>query len=244
MAKRRVSWNFALWIAAVPVALAALRIMIFSRGDSALLRVLLETLQVLPILIATTLQVFPWVVLMAGAILLLNASARRAVSPWFARSQLLLVLAILGVMVTLYTSPPTVAIPILAVYLLILVLYVLARIPKPWPQKIVRFANGLDQGDPLSSVFSIIVIPLLFIQFANWNTFWLPREAVTVAAEVRSAYVLNVTGEWTTLLTPDREVLRVPTGDVTARLVCDQGEGGSLLMLGAAVIAQPAECSE
>lgn len=243
MTNRRVSWNAALWIAAVPVALTALRIMMFSRGDPALLRVLLQTLQVLPVLVATTVQLFPWIVLMVGFILLANASARRAVSPWLMQSRVLIVAAILCVCVVLYVSPPALAVPMLVVYLALLALYVLGRVPKQWAKKTVAFANKLDNGDPLSAVLGSLIFPLVLLQFANWNSFWLPREAVTVSNEVVDAYVLDVTGEWTTLLTSEREVLRFRTESVTSRAVCDQGEANTFMMLGAEPLEEPSGCS-
>lgn len=221
--KRRLSLNAALWIAAVPVALAAVRVFMFSRGDTTILRVLLETLQIVPVLMATTLLILPWAFFILGAILLMNGSARSAL--WQLRVRfppLILVLYVLGIVV-IYTSPIYWAILNAIVYALLLTVVLLGRVDRAWAKRVVRFANILDNSDLPGNIVGIAIIPLLISTLTTWDSFWLPRENLTVSAQVNDGYVLAEDAEWTTILTSERAVLRVRSDTITKRVVCDQG---------------------
>lgn len=146
--RRQSSLNLAVWIAAVPVALAAVRLLMFSRGDPILLRVLVDTAQVVPILIASTLQVLPWALSSLGAIMLFNASSRASVLKWITGNRWAIMLAALVVIVIVNVSPIPWLIAIVVVFAAVAALAVVSRVERSWAIRINEFARKADNNDP------------------------------------------------------------------------------------------------
>lgn len=242
MTEGRRSWHVALWIAGLPVMIAGLRIWMFSQGDSTLLRVLLESLPVLTVLTASTLQVLPWVLITFGAMLLFNFSTRRVVWMWMARNRGITFLGCIAALLIAMVTPLWSLLAMVAIYVAVGVLVIARRSEKPWGTWLTAQSERMDNKDPAGALVGLIVLPLLLNQFTSFTTFWLPREIVTVDGRPTNAYVLTVSGEWTTLLTPERAVLRVATAEVSERIVCDQGETQTLLNLRSDKKSDPELC--
>jgi len=123
-----------------------------------------------------------------------------------------------------FVAPIELAIGILVGTALLVFVIVVTASKKAWAQRVARIANAGDNRDPFTALVGVIIVPLLLTVLSGWSAFWLPLEAVTEVGEkpVR-AYVMSVTSEWTTLLTPDRVVIRMPSDAVAERVVCDQG---------------------
>ncbi|GAA1961435.1 hypothetical protein GCM10009816_24090 [Microbacterium aquimaris] len=238
--KPRLSLNAALWITAVPVALAAIRVLMFSRGDATLLRVLLETLQIVPVLMATSLLILPWAFFIIGAILLMNGSARAALWAIPNRRLVLMALYVLGIVV-IWTSPVYWAVVIAVTYALVITVAVMGRSSKEWAKRVVRVTNILDTNDLPSIVVGVAIIPLLIGTLTAWSSFWLPRENVTVGIDDYDGYVLTNQGDWTTILTTERTLIRVPSEDIMERVICDQWTVATLQNL---ILPKPGDVPE
>ncbi|MFK3678703.1 hypothetical protein ACI2IP_13305 [Microbacterium sp. NPDC090218] len=225
------SLNVALWIAAVPVALAAVRLLMFSKGDPVLLRVLFENFQILPLLTATTLLVLPWVTLTTAIVMLLNRSARRVTLRWIQRYPALIMVAFLVGYLVFVTSPFPTAFWIAGLWIVVLAVSIIGRIERPWAERTIRAINIADNDTPGAMFYSALIIPLVISILPSWSSFWLPLEEVATLKETHSAYVLGDSDGWTTLLSEDRAVLRVRSADILDRIVCDQGEAVTLQLL-------------
>ncbi|WP_159575536.1 hypothetical protein [Microbacterium sp. 8M] len=224
--------DVALWIAAVPVVIAGVRLLMFSKGDPVVLRVLFENFQILPLLTASTLLVLPWATLMAAILLLLNRSARVVVSKWTRDVPTAATLGILAITVVVMTSPFPMAYWIAGAWFAVLAVSIISRVPKGWTGRVTRIVNIADNNTPGSMFYSALIVPLVLTILPASSSFWLPLEDVVTSSETHSAYVLGATDGWTTLLTVDRVVLRVPSDEVTERIVCDQGEAVTVQLLG------------
>lgn len=209
--------------------IAGLRLLMFSQGDGTLIRVLLETLQVLPILIASTLQVLPWALAVLASILIFNASSRALVWTWMSRNGPVAYVAVMAAVLTLFVTPLLVLLIIVVLYLLLGLVVVASQKEAKGAKALTKFLRKGDNEDPRSAFVGLLLFPLLLSQFTNFSTFWLPREIVTVDERAVNGYVLETSAEWTTVLTPDRAILRYRTAEVTDRIVCDQGETRTLL---------------
>lgn len=72
------------------------------------------------------------------------------------------------------------------------------------------------------AVLTMILTASLLITSTASQTMWLPTEIVTVGEDGIVGYVLSVDETWTTLLRDeDRQVMQIPTEDLTSRVICD-----------------------
>lgn len=226
------SLDVALWIAAVPVMIAGVRLLMFSKGDPVLLRVLFENFQILPLLTASALLVLPWATLSTAILMLLNRSARVVLAGWIRDLPAATTLGILAIVVVVMTSPFPMAYWIAGAWFAVLAVSIISRIPNQWAGRVTRIVNVADSNTPGSMFYSVLVVPLILTILPAWSSFWLPLEDVVTSSETHSAYVLGDADGWTTLLMADRAVLRIPSSEITERIVCDQGEAVTVQLLG------------
>lgn len=245
-ASSRLWLDVSLWIAAVPFAAAGVRVLLYSGGDPTLLRVLIETLDVVTIVLGTLLPVLPLLVGAAIYPLLIDLSLTRRLvtsgSPTRRWGMLTLIVAALAFWVALSPWPSaatTIAYLAVGVALGVILTYL-------W-----TFARWLTAGytvrrsileafkvrvtiggqEPVGKSWHVIAIAGIFLilTFATSPTMWLPQENIVTSTEKISGYVLQATEEWTTILSVDKQVTIVKPIDVSSREVCGQGEYSSLI---------------
>lgn len=145
--------DIALWIAAVPVVIAGVRLLMFSKGDPVMLRVLFENFQILPLLTASTLLVLPWATLTTAVLLLMNRSARVVVSNWTRDVPAAATLGILAITVVVMTSPFPMAYWIAGAWFAVLAASIISRVPKGWAGRVTRIVN-IATTTPLAPCFT------------------------------------------------------------------------------------------
>lgn len=162
---------------------------------------------------------------------------------WMGRNGPVAYVGIIAAFLTLFVTPLLGLLTIALLYLVLGFVVVASRSEARWAKAVSKFLRKIDNDDPRSAFVGLLVFPLLISQFTNFSTFWLPREIITVNERTINGYVLETSSEWTTVLTPDRAVLRYRTVDVSDRLVCDQGETRTLLNFASERKGDPETCT-
>jgi hypothetical protein len=218
------SWlgkNVVFVLTALPFLIAAARVVLFAGGDQALLTTLLQTINVPAIILGS--------VVPAGLLILMFAAYLAIADP-----------KVWPAMVALARRSPAVAVYVLPPLLIVIVamssydaalaiaaglgLAGLARLLwTRWSRKRGKTWRGWVEDSTAFTVF--LVVGLL-----TAGPMWLPSESVTTSdGAARMGYVLSADGEWTTVLTNDRVVLRLASSDVVAREVCNESHPATLM---------------
>lgn len=227
-------------IAATPIVLAAARILIFSGGDPALFRVLIQTLNVPTVLLGTIVSILPVVALLPLALFASEPGAlwHFTRARWFRYA----FPAYSAVVVAAITLGPWPAMGWTA--LTVTLLFVVFRLARRAQHGTRAYRRGLTMRSAIrasppmrvrapsgawkSSALSPIAIVILSL--ASLQSMWLPSELLHLADGTElTGFVLEEKSEWTTFLTEGRAILRVSTAQVEARTVCQQGEFSSLM---------------
>lgn len=230
-------------VAVLPVAMAALRIVLFSGGDPVLMRVLVETLDVPTLLLGTLLPLLPILFWLALQPLIMDAPLTRQLIQRNAPNRnwwLVLVIALPVLYLLLGPWPNTLetilwlcgAFALGALTVWALGVWLWRRAGHPWG-KSLRSARVTLASNPVGSVAHVLLVPALLVVFifAMPKAFWLPLESITADGSGLTGYVLQSEDGWTTVMTEDRAIERYPAAAVTSRTVCDQGEYESLITI-------------
>lgn len=238
----RPRWlDFGILIATVPMALAALRIVLYSGGDPALMRVLVETLDVTTLLLGTILPILPALFWLAIQPLVVDMSlARQLLEKGAPRRKWWIGLALTLILFYLLVGPWPETIQTfghvligLAAAVVLVSAIALIRGRKSglsW-REAAKFRLHWRRDATLGKASHLLIAPVVVIGviLAMPEGFWLPRESITTAEQTTTGYVLETKEGWATVMTEERTILRIPAPSITARLVCDQGEYTSLI---------------
>jgi len=221
--ERIILQHIGLILGVTPVFVAGLRIVLYAGGDHALLTTLLQTLNVPAILLGT---LVPSSLLVAALLVYALIADNglwaplgrqvRSMSPWTLRIAfpLIAVVALVSELTTVLFVLAGLTIAGLVRWWGVRRVRRLGRASKPW----------IEDGMTLVALF----LPFILAD----APMWLPAENVELSDEPsRTVFVLSVSDEWATLLTPDRQLLRVPSEDMESRTVCNFAESRSLLQL-------------
>lgn len=216
----------ALVIALFPITAAAVRIWIYSGGDTALFLVLLQTVNIAAVLIGTMVLIIPSLITIVAIMALLNPAARRWAHEVLAGHRLVFDLLMPAALLIIgYTVSWTVFVTLASLGLIAL-LFFLAR--RAWRKNHRNTASRrrVDKSDAIIPIFSGLLVFLI-----TPSNMWLPLEQITtVQHKQQTVYVLESTTEWTTVLTVDRQVEIVKTREVQKREVCNVKNPGTFAL--------------
>lgn len=227
---RKILYEGGLYLALVPVAAAAIRVWLFSAGDTSLFLLLLRTIDITTVLVGTSLLLVPIVILVGAMAFGMDPRVRAWVTKG-ARSR-----AVFGVIFG-FLGLAALTLPwrfLLTALGLGVIAHLGTRLLNEGIAWGVRLAGmspkRTKDPNPINDSSTIVAASTLLFLVAS-GSMWLPLEFVTLTDETsRVAYVLESDREWTTLLTLDREVSIVATEDVEQRLVCKRMTERSFLM--------------
>lgn len=223
--------DVALFIAVVPIVAAAVRIWLFSGGDVPVFLTLLRTIDIPAVLIGTIVLMIPGLITLALAILLTDWKMRDRAKAWLNNRRWLTPLAPVVIFVLLYTVSWAFVISLVGIGLMVAA-YVLIRRFWPWGKKHIADVVVARRGDENGPVSLVTFVGVLIAFLIMPTSTWLPLERIDVNnSESRTAYVLESTGEWTTLLTLRHKIEVHPTNQIKNRAVCRAEANGSLATL-------------
>ncbi|MGX5770486.1 hypothetical protein ACWKWN_07005 [Microbacterium trichothecenolyticum] len=240
--KSRPRWlDIGVLLAVIPILLAAARVLLFSGGDPALFRVLVQTLNVPTVLLGTAITILPIVALLPLFMFASEPSALRhfAKAPWFSFAFGAYFVVVIAAVIL---GPwPSMGWTVLFGVALFLAFWLARRL-----RNAVRaYRRGLTARSALMAGLPMVVRPptdawksstwgpvvVVLLALAGLQSMWLPSERLLLSDGTElTAFVLEEKTEWTTVLTEERVVLRIETSQVDTRTVCEQGEFSSLLM--------------
>jgi hypothetical protein len=230
-AVRRSHIDTAVLIAIVPVVVAAVRIWLFSGGDTAVFLTLLRTLNIPAVLIGTIIVAVPFVIILMLTILVTDWKARDQAKEWLSRRHWPAALIPILFFIFLYTTSWTILIS-LATLGAFVGAYTLTRRYWPWGRKYIADIMIPRRGDHNGPVSIVTFTGVLVVFLIIPTSMWLPLEKIDIdKSESRAAYVLESTQEWTTLLTSKYKIEVYHTKDIKSRAVCRSSFGGSLSTL-------------
>ena len=210
--------DMALTIALAPVVASALRVWMYSGGDVSLFLTLLSTLNIVSVLVGTSLVLAPGVLALGLTILFTDREAvswlnkRMSATPWLSR-----ILFPVVFFVSVYTLSWTSLLMLAGVCVAFATFLIIRRGVRNRRSRKGRNRSKQDYAGPDSIVTIIAVLTMMLM---TPNTMWLPLEKLTVEKQIVTGYVLDVSSEWTTILASDRELHIVPSAQVTTRDVC------------------------
>ncbi|TPX05551.1 hypothetical protein FJ656_05920 [Schumannella luteola] len=216
-----IGLDTALLIAIVPLAAAAVRIWMYSGGDTSLFLVLLRTLDIPAVLVGTMVSLVPALVGVAVVVLVTDSKARVRALRTIARHPGATSIAVpIAALVLLYTTSWTLLLGLLALAAALLGLAFGWRAAKRrWP----RIAEGRAGPDSMATVMAVVIGVLI-----SPKNMWLPIEQIELADSPSVvAYVLQADSDWTTLLTDERAVAIVPSSLVLSRTICSSDSPGT-----------------
>jgi hypothetical protein len=206
-------------LALTPVLVAAGRIVLFSRGDPALLSALGRSLDVPGVLLGGVVPFLGTAVSLALYVIITN----RHVSPQAVRwlrdlPSVPLTLLMVLVSVAVLTTPVKDSLALVA-----LPVFGLAY---RWIEGWVARRRGHYVAADVAAIVAVLV--LLVFQSSGP---WMVAEVVTLSDDSQTtAYVVGTEEGWTTLVgVDDRHVSRVPADDIDERQVCGSERGRTLL---------------
>lgn len=228
-------------LAVTPILLAAIRVLLFSGGDPALFRVLVQTLNVPTVLLGTAIAILPVAALYPLVWFATEPSAllHFARAPWFGFA----FLAYVGVVLAYVTLGPWPAAGWMA--LLAATAFIAFWLLRRFRHGLRVYRRGLTLGSAFRAPTPMTVRPpteawkssawvlvgTLALGLVGLQSMWLPMEKIALTTgDEMTGFVLEEKTEWTTVLTDQRAVYRIATDTVDARTVCDQGEFASLVM--------------
>lgn len=208
-------------VALVPVFLAALRVLTFSRGDRTLAALITSTLNVRAIVSYSLVSVLPVLLLCAGFYILLHYPLRFADTADLGLQPAVFFVGAVSTLLGLLFLEIAYILPIIGLGLLIsLVRLCRTRSGRSALTGAREFFGGSGVAWLLAGI--IVVITVVSTQS------WLPLEVVkTRDSPPQTSYVLDNSGGFLTTLTwPDFIVRRVPTVEIMGREVCTQPRKG------------------
>lgn len=228
-------------VAVTPILLAAARVLLFSGGDPTLFRVLVQTLNVPTVLLGTSIAVLPVVALLPLFMVATEPSALRyfARAPWF--SFTFFAYFVLAFVAIVFGPWPSMGWSALLVVIVFLGFWSIRRLR----HAVRAYRRGLTARSAARASLPVIVrapteawkdsawAPLVIVALTlvSLQSMWLPLERVVlVDGEAMTGFVMEERPEWTTFLTDQRAVHRIPTDQMEERTVCSQGEFSSLFM--------------
>ncbi|WP_029151241.1 hypothetical protein [Microbacterium indicum] len=223
------AWTHAaILIAILPVVVAAIRVMLYSGGDPVVMKTLVETLNILTLLLGTFLPLLPLLVYFAFQMLMARTPAFNAAIRT-AKGRLAL---FAGAAFWLLLGPfPATVWLVGAVVFGLVTGWLLLRYVKPWRRLHEWMAPGPGKTPPTSPAY-ITTIVLLVTLLVVPQGMWLPLERVTRSGSAdQFVYVLKDAEGWTTTITNNRSIDVFKSSEVTARVVCDQGQYASILTM-------------
>lgn len=228
-ASRRRGIDIALVLALAPVVAAAVRIWLYSGGDSSLFLTLLRTIDIPAILIGTSILIVPSLLIFIVFALVTDRKAWEWTKENVLGNRTVGTLVVPIILVVLgYTTPwPTIV--LLVSVILVAVGIFFAR--RAWRKKHPKddSKEGFWERFNPDSVPMLLSIVVMFL--VTQSNMWLPLERMTIDQTPEVGYVLESTGEWTTILTSDRELTVTQTSDVAEREICESSNAGTLAML-------------
>jgi len=233
---KRSHFDIALIIALAPVLAAAIRIWLYSGGDSATFLVLLRTINIPAVLIGTGLLFIPYLLTFIAVALVADQKARQWGKRLFSRNPGAVTIVVPIALVTvLYTTPwPTLAwiaaiVTIALIIALIRLVYAKRRnVIKSTSDEKLQVARKRTRYafDSVTVLFTLI-----FLYSVTQTNMWLPLEQVRIQNEAtRNGYVLESTSDWTTILTFNHTLDIVKTADVESRTACNSTNAGTVAM--------------
>lgn len=231
-ARKRSRFDVAVLIALLPVVAAAVRIWMYSGGDSALFLVLLRTLNIPAVLIGTGILMVPSLLTLALIILLTDKKAREWVKKLSSNHRWLFTIVIpIFLVIVGYTISWTTFVWLTAIALVALVFFFIQRRWRKFRQRKTGVEAAQRRSpigpDSFATLFTVVAVFLV-----TPTNMWLPLEQVSIAGGgARVGYVLESAAEWTTILTNDRKLEIVATPKVESRAICNVPNPGTLAML-------------
>ena len=192
----------------------------YSGGDIAVFLVLVRTLNIPAVLIATVVLLVPWLLFVATMVLLTDWKARDWAKGWLADHRWIAPGVPVVALIILYTGSWPIALGALVIGLLVGIYLFVRRFWNWGHQHISRLlvAPRGDQNGPNSLITVVTIVIVFLITPANM---WLPLERIEMASgEQEVGYVLEATSDWTTLITVARRVDVLPTPEVKGRTIC------------------------
>lgn len=213
----------AILVALAPLVAAAIRIWLFSGGDSALFLVLLRTIDIPAVLIGTTALIIPSALIWFALILLTDPKVRYRAHLWLSGNKW--APALIGPLVVallVYTLPwPTIA-GLGAIIACGIGYYLWRKVRKNSTSRV----DGASRVGP-DSLVSIVSVAAVFL--VGPSSMWLPMERIEIAgSKPQTGYVLQTDDSWTTILTSKRVITILPTAKVRKRQVCSSRNPGTL----------------
>lgn len=229
--RKRGLVDVALVIALAPVVAAAVRVWMYSGGDTSVFLVLLRTLDIPAALIASAMLLVPTALLLLVIILLTDWRARDAMQATLERNPWLAPVFPILFFVMVYTGNILFALGAAFVALLVVVYFSIKRF-WPWGHEHINRVVIAPRGDRNRPASMLTIAGVLTVFLIAPSNMWLPLERVErVDSEPLVGYVLESNEEWTTLLTPAKRIEVVQTPKVGAREVCRPGGPVSLATL-------------
>jgi len=225
--------NVGLLLGVLPLLLAALRVLLWARGDQALLTTLVQTLNVQAVLLGSLAPVVALGIASAAFALIADPATWGPLKRWAVRLDSWVVIVAIPLILAMLAITKT---SVLVGVALLLGAGLTARaVGRRWGR-----TRGKAPGKWTENGWALAVLYLL-----GWLAtapMWLPAEVVTLRDDTSTtAYVLSNGDGWATLLTSDRSVLRIPSDQVASRVVCNEDGGRSLLEVFTSTNAIP-EC--
>lgn len=225
--------NLALILATAPVLIAAVRVVMFSGGDQALLATLAQTLDLRAILIPSVLPVGAFVVVLAVWTAIGDPKLGRGLVAGVNRAAPYLWFVVPLVLGFFALVPWTVAVGVLVLALLLGAIrwFGTRRSHKKGKEWRGFVEDGLATLGLLTMVYLALGTPM-----------WLPLERVDFRDGTTSiGYVLSEEGAWVTFLTDEgHRVERIQAVDVVERQVCNDSSSRSLVLVARGDTPQPA----
>ena len=228
--RSRLKWSdITLLIAVLPIVVAALRIWLFSGGDTAVFLTLLRTLDITAVLVGTGALMIPTLLMILLVIVVTDWKAREYLGEKMAQSSWYIWAVLIVGIVLLYTASwwAYVGMGIVAIFLLLVFL-----ITRYWPwgssnvlDRVMSRKGSTTRPDSLTTLVSTLAVFLMAP-----TSMWLPLERIGIQdRDPTSGYVLETDSEWTTILTgKGTKVEVIRSGQVESREICDSNFKGSI----------------
>jgi hypothetical protein len=190
-ASRKRITNLALIVAVAPVVAAAIRIWLYSGGDSGLFLTLLRTINVPAILIGTSILIIPSLMIIGAFALVTDRNARTQIAKRLPENKAMeTIVGPIVIIVLVYTTP--------WVYLVMVLLVLAVAVAAFFANRAWRKRHPVDPAkerfwDRFDSIPMLLSVVVLFL--VSQSSMWLPLERVAIDQTVRVGYVLESTGE-------------------------------------------------
>ena len=221
-------FDFVLFITIFPVIAATIRIWLYSGGDMVIFLLLLKTLHIPSILIATFVLMIPILVTVIIIVMITDWKARDYVKKLAEQYRWITLIFPLFFFILVYTASPLLLLPLLGIASLALLYIVVDRF-WTWGRKNITSVMIAKKGDPNTpdSIITLISTSVVFLIIPYGM--WLPLESISTGQNQHYyAYVLESNDQWTTILTPEKNPLIISTSTIESRELCRAGTSSTL----------------